>query len=75
MWELEEQACAMAWDWETEDIDAEDDGGKLWVPMMAQTLNMGTAKGSRPFPPVAPVIPPTHFTPPWHMTIYAVQPN
>jgi len=76
MLELKEQASAMAWDWDADDIDPNDDDGRLWVPMMAQTLKMGMAKGPRPFPPAAPaVVPPTHLTPPWHMTVYTVQPN
>ena len=42
MWELEAWASAMAWDWDVDNIDVEDDG-KLWVPVMAQTLNTGAA--------------------------------
>jgi len=47
----------MAWDWDVDDIDPDDDDGKLWVPVTAQTPNTGMAKGSRPFPPTAPVMP------------------
>jgi len=69
MWELEAWASAMAWDWDADDIDPDDDDGKLWVPMMAQTLNMHRAEQHRGPPPPEPV------TPPRHMTVYVVQPN
>jgi len=66
MWELEVQASAMAWDLDMDDINVEDDNSKLWVPVMAQMLNLGAAEESRPFPPMGPVMPPRQ------MTIYAV---
>ena len=76
MLELEERASAMAWDWDADNIDPNDNYGRLWVPMMAQTLKMGTAEGQKQLPPAAPaVMPPTHLTPPRHMTVYAVQLN
>src|SRR5882724_8259918 len=76
MLELKEQASAMAWDWDADDIDPNDDDGRLWVPMMAQTLKMGTAEGQKQLTTAAPaVMPPTHLTPPHHMTVYAVQLN
>ena len=76
MSELEEQASTMVWEWDADNIDPNDNYGRLWVPMMAQTLKMGMAEGPRPFPPTAPaVVPPTHLTPPWHITVYAVQLN
>ena len=49
MWELGAQASAMAWDLVTDNIDAEDDNSKLWVTIMAQTLNTDASNGSRPF--------------------------
>jgi len=69
MWELEAWASTMAWYWDADDIDLDDDDGKLWVPMMAQMLNMGRAKQHRG---------PSHLEPmtlPRHMTVYTVQPN
>ena len=36
MWELEVWVSAMAWDWDVDDIDVEDDDGKLWVPLTAR---------------------------------------
>ena len=69
MWELEARATTMAWDWDADNINRDDNGGKLWVPMTAQTLNMGRYKQHRgpPFP--EPMMPSRH------MTVYAVQPN
>jgi len=67
MWELEAWASAMAWDWDADDINLDDDDGKLWVPITAQTLNMGGAKQHRGAPHPEPVMPPRH------MTVYAVQ--
>ena len=64
------QASTMAWDWDTDDIDRDDNDRKLWVPVMAQKLNTGVANGSRPFPFTGP-----WMSPPQQMTIYAVQPN
>ena len=75
MLELEERASAMAWDWDVDDIDPNDDDGRQWVPMMAQTLKTGTAEGQWRISPAAPVFPPTYLTPPLHMTVYAVQLN
>ena len=69
MWELEAWVTAMAWDWDTDDTNGDDDEWKLWVPMMAQTLNMGTAKQYRGLPHLEPV------TPPRQMTVYMVQLN
>jgi len=34
----------MAWDWDAEDIDLQEDDGKMWVPVTAQTLNRDMAK-------------------------------
>jgi len=69
MWELEVWASAMAWDWDVDDIDPNDDDGKLWVPVMTQTLKTGLAEEDRGHPPMGPV------TPPRQMAIYTVQEN
>ena len=66
MWELEAWASAMAWDWDVDDINLDDHDGKLWVPVMAQTLKTGPAEENRGFPPAGPA------TPPRQMTIYVV---
>ena len=67
MLELEAQASTMAWDWDMDDIDPNDDDGKVWVPIMAQTLNIGGAERYTGAPHPEPV------TLPRHMTVYAVQ--
>jgi len=59
----------MAWDWDVDDIDPDDDDGKLWVPVTAQTLKTGPAEEDRGHPPAGPV------TPLRQMTVYAVQEN
>ena len=69
MWELEAWVTAMAWDWDADDIDGDDEDRNLWVPMMAQTLNMGTAKWYRGLPHPEPAMPPRQ------MTVYTVQLN
>jgi len=56
-------------DWDADDINPEENDGKLWVPLMAQTLKTGVAEEHRAFPPTGPV------TPPRQMTIYMVQLN
>jgi len=38
MEELEQCAAHMAWDWEADEIDPNEDEGKIWIPMMPQTL-------------------------------------
>jgi len=30
----------MAWDWDAEDIDPQEDDGKMWVPVTPGTLNV-----------------------------------
>src|SRR5882724_2909251 len=67
MWELEAWASTMAWDWDMDDIDPNDDDRKLWVPVTAQTLNMGRAEQYSGAPRPEPM------TPPRHMSVYAVQ--
>src|SRR5882724_7978950 len=69
MWELEARASAMAWDWDVDNIDPNDDDGKLWVAVTAQTLNTRGAEQHRGPPSPKPV------TPPRQMTMYAVQLN
>ena len=58
MWELEAWASAMAWDWDVDNIDPDDNDRKLWVPVMAQTLKTGPAEEYRGHPPAGPVTPP-----------------
>ena len=59
MEELEGHAAAMAWDWDAEHIDAHEDEGKLWVPVMLQmmrTLKMvRNMRTSHPMPHVIPL--------------------
>ena len=69
MWELEVRASAMAWDVDMDNIDPDDNDGNLWVPVMAQMLNMGGAEQHRGPPCPGPM------TLPRHMTVYTVQPN
>ena len=69
MWELEAQPSAMAWDWDADDIDPDDNDRKLWVPVMAQTMKTGPAEENRGHPHVGPA------TPPRQMTVYVVQEN
>ena len=58
MQELEAQASTMAWDWDANDIDLNDNDGKLWVPVTAQTLNMGRAAQYTGAPRPEPMTPP-----------------
>jgi len=69
MWELEVWASAMAWDWDADNINPDNDDSKLWIPMTAQTLNTETVDHYRAYPPMGPVMPPRQ------MTVYAVQLN
>src|SRR5882724_4393563 len=69
LWELEARASTMAWDWDADNIDPNDDDGKLWVPVTAQTLKTGPAEEDRGNPPADPA------TPVRQMTVYAVQEN
>jgi len=70
MEELEGCMAMMAWDWDVEDIDPHEDDGKLWVPVMPQTIRMLKTsmdmRGGHPVP---------HMTPLRQMAIYTVQPN
>jgi len=38
--ELDIHVAAMAWDWEANNIDADEDDSKPWVPMMPQMMRM-----------------------------------
>ena len=69
MWELEAWPNAMAWDWDADDINPDDNDGKLWVPVMAQTLKTGAAEEDRAIPPAGPA------TPARQMKVYMVQEN
>ena len=42
--ELEEHASLMAWDWDAENIDLQEDDGKMSILVTAQTLKMDMAK-------------------------------
>ena len=56
MEDLEGCAAAMAWDWGTDDIDADEDDGKQWVPVMPQTMKHAeTPRPSRMEAPTQPV--------------------
>jgi len=35
----------MVWEWDIEDIDHNKDDGKIWVPMMSQTLRTHETPG------------------------------
>jgi len=54
MEDLEGHAAAMAWDWDVDDIDADKDDGKQWVPMMPQMMKI--AETPRPERMVAPML-------------------
>ena len=69
MEDLEGCATTMAWDWDVDDIDADEDDGKQWVPMMPQMMKH--AKTPRPSGMGAPTQP-VMLMPPQHMTMYAL---
>jgi len=54
---------------DADNINLYDNDRKLWVHVMAQTLNTGLAEEDRGYPPMGPA------TPPRQMTIYMVQEN
>ena len=69
MEDLEGRAAAMAWDWGMDDIDADEDDGKQWVPVMPQTMkHTETPRPSRMEAPTQPVMP---MLARW-MTVYAL---
>jgi len=49
----------MAWDWEADDINADEDDGKQWVPVTPQTMrHIDTARPTQLESPVPPTTPP-----------------
>jgi len=70
MGELEAHVTAMAWDWDMEDINPNEDGGKLWVPMTPQMLRKHkiprSMRSGHSMPPTMPLR---------KMTVYMVQLN
>jgi len=40
MEELEGHTATMAWDWDTNHINMNEDGSKQWVPVTHQTMKM-----------------------------------
>jgi len=59
----------MAWDWDVDDIDVDEDDGKQWVPMTPQTMKL--AKTPRPARMGAPTLPVTPMLP-QQMSMYAL---
>ena len=48
----------MAWDWDTDDIDADEDDRKQWVPVTPQTMKIAeTPRPGRIDAPTLPVMP------------------
>jgi len=39
-WRTGGRASLMAWDWDAEDIDPQEDDGKMWVPVTLERLNV-----------------------------------
>ena len=58
MEDLEAQAALMVWDWEADDINADEDDGKQWVPVTPQTMrHFDTVRPTQlelPMPPTTP---------------------
>jgi len=70
MEDLEAQAALMVWDWEADDINADEDDGKQWVPVTPQTMrHLDTAR------PTQLELPVPATTPPHQMQVYALQPS
>jgi len=68
MEDLEGRAAAMAWDWDADNIDMDEDDGKQWVPMTPQMMrHLDTARTTRIKSPVQAM------TPPRRMQVYALQ--
>ena len=56
--ELDAHVATMAWDWEADDIDADKDDSRTWVPVMPQTMRMAEAqRPGRAGPPMLPMMP------------------
>jgi len=60
----------MAWDWDVDDIDTDEDDRKQWVPMTPQMKKI--AETPRPARMGAPTLP-VMLMPPQHMTMYTLQ--
>ena len=70
MEDLEAQAAFMAWDWEANDINADEDDGKQWVLVTPQTMrHVATAKPTRIKLPVPAMMSPCR------MQVYTLQPS
>jgi len=67
MEELEGCATMISWDWDTDDIDANEDDGKQWAPMIPQMMK--SAKTPWPVRVGLPMLP---VMPPQKMTMYAL---
>jgi len=68
MEDLEAQAALMAWDWEANDIDVDEDDGKQWVLVTPQTMrHIDTARPTQLESPV-PAMTPSH-----QMRVYTMQ--
>jgi len=67
--DLEGQAAMMAWEWDADYIDADEDDGKQWLPvtpqMMRSLKTLGPSKVGLPMLPM---------TPTQQMQVYALQP-
>ena len=62
----------MAWDWDVNDIDVDDDNGKQWVPMMPQMMKIAeTPRPARMGSPMLPVMP----MPAQQMSMYTLHPT
>jgi len=54
MEDLEDQAATMAWHWDTNDIDTDEDDRKQWVPMTPQTMRTVTNSKAQMKLPIKP---------------------
>jgi len=72
MEDLEGHATTMAWDWDVDDINVDEDDRKQWVPMIPQTMkHTKTPRPSRMGAPTQPVTPMLAR----QMTMYALHPT
>jgi len=59
MEDLEGRAAIMAWDWDANDIDMDEDDGRIWVPVTPQTMRMAdTPRPGQVRPSIIPTRPP-----------------
>ena len=72
MEDLEGCATAMAWDWDVDEIDMDEDDGKQWVPVTPQMMKQ--AEMPRPARKGAPTLPVTPMLP-RKMNMYALHPT